>query len=159
MCRLSLNERSSLRMARGFTLVELLVGRGTRLYDGNDYFTIYDFVRAHQHFSDPEWDGEPAKSTEVEPNPVDDGKPLSDPVTNEHLVKLTLLSTRSFQNKASKTKDRPGPTGKAGKVNIYSYSEQRKWFLKHWPSIPADRLPPSHQEAINLIRTNCPTGN
>ena len=34
-----------------------IVGRGTRLYDGKDYFTIYDFVRAHQHFSDPEWDG------------------------------------------------------------------------------------------------------
>jgi len=36
-----------------------IVGRGTRLYDGKDYFTIYDFVKAHQHFSDPEWDGEP----------------------------------------------------------------------------------------------------
>lgn len=36
-----------------------IVGRGTRLYDGKDYFTIYDFVRAHQHFADPEWDGEP----------------------------------------------------------------------------------------------------
>jgi len=28
------------------------------------YFTIYDFVRAHHHFNDPEWDGEPA---ELEP--------------------------------------------------------------------------------------------
>ena len=36
-----------------------IVGRGTRLYDGKDYFTIYDFVKAHHHFSDPEWDGEP----------------------------------------------------------------------------------------------------
>ena len=36
-----------------------IIGRGTRLYDGKDYFTIYDFVKAHQHFSDPEWDGEP----------------------------------------------------------------------------------------------------
>jgi type I restriction enzyme R subunit len=35
------------------------LGRGTRLYDGKDYFTIYDFVKAHHHFSDPEWDGEP----------------------------------------------------------------------------------------------------
>ncbi len=32
-----------------------IIGRGTRLYDGKDYFTIYDFVKAHQHFSDPEW--------------------------------------------------------------------------------------------------------
>src|SRR3546814_2099538 len=36
-----------------------IIGRGTRLYDGKDYFTIHDFVKAHQHFSDPEWDGEP----------------------------------------------------------------------------------------------------
>jgi len=36
-----------------------IIGRGTRLYDGKEYFTIYDFVRAHHHFNDPEWDGEP----------------------------------------------------------------------------------------------------
>jgi type I restriction enzyme R subunit len=36
-----------------------IVGRGTRLFDGKDYFTIYDFVDAYLHFSDPEWDGEP----------------------------------------------------------------------------------------------------
>ncbi|MGZ8183056.1 MAG: EcoAI/FtnUII family type I restriction enzme subunit R [Methylobacter sp.] len=38
-----------------------IIGRGTRLYDGKDYFTIYDFVRAHHHFNDPEWDGEPVE--------------------------------------------------------------------------------------------------
>ncbi|MHA3960861.1 EcoAI/FtnUII family type I restriction enzme subunit R [Synechococcus sp. LTW-G] len=36
-----------------------IVGRGTRLYDGKDYFTILDFVKAYQLFSDPEWDGPP----------------------------------------------------------------------------------------------------
>src|SRR3989339_728564 len=36
-----------------------IVGRGTRLFDGKEYFTIYDFVDAYKHFSDPEWDGEP----------------------------------------------------------------------------------------------------
>jgi type I restriction enzyme R subunit len=43
------------------TMIEFkqIIGRGTRLYDGKDYFTIYDFVKAHHHFSDPEWDGEP----------------------------------------------------------------------------------------------------
>ena len=37
-----------------------IVGRGTRLHDGKDYFTIYDFVKAHERFNDPDWDGEPA---------------------------------------------------------------------------------------------------
>ena len=36
-----------------------IIGRGTRLFDGKDYFTIYDYVDACHHFSDPEWDGEP----------------------------------------------------------------------------------------------------
>jgi len=36
-----------------------IIGRGTRLFDGKEYFTIYDFVDAYHHFSDPEWDGEP----------------------------------------------------------------------------------------------------
>jgi type I restriction enzyme R subunit len=36
-----------------------IIGRGTRTFDGKDFFTIYDFVRAHEHFQDPEWDGEP----------------------------------------------------------------------------------------------------
>ena len=43
-----------------------IIGRGTRLNDGKDYFTIYDFVKAHHHFNDPEWDGEPE---EPEPCP------------------------------------------------------------------------------------------
>lgn len=46
-----------------------IVGRGTRLYDGKDYFTIYDFVKAHLHFSDPEWDGEPLEPEPEVPKP------------------------------------------------------------------------------------------
>jgi type I restriction enzyme R subunit len=47
-----------------------IIGRGTRLFDGKDYFTIYDFVKAHHHFSDPEWDGEPLEPEPVEPKAV-----------------------------------------------------------------------------------------
>lgn len=36
-----------------------IVGRGTRLFDGKHFFTIYDFVDAYHHFADPEWDGDP----------------------------------------------------------------------------------------------------
>jgi type I restriction enzyme R subunit len=54
------------------TMIEFkqIIGRGTRLYDGKDYFTIYDFVKAHHHFNDPEWDGEP-----LEPEPKTPGSP------------------------------------------------------------------------------------
>jgi len=36
-----------------------IVGRGTRLFEGKEFFTLYDFVDAYHHFADPEWDGEP----------------------------------------------------------------------------------------------------
>ncbi|CAH9018189.1 EcoAI/FtnUII family type I restriction enzme subunit R [Candidatus Nitrosacidococcus sp. I8] len=43
-----------------------IIGRGTRLYEGKDYFTVYDFVKAHTLFNDSEWDGEP-----LEPKSMD----------------------------------------------------------------------------------------
>jgi type I restriction enzyme R subunit len=47
-----------------------IVGRGTRLFDGKEFFTIYDFVDAYHHFADPEWDGEP-----IEPEPKPERPP------------------------------------------------------------------------------------
>jgi len=43
------------------TMIEFkqIIGRGTRLFEGKEYFTIYDYVKAHLNFLDPEWDGEP----------------------------------------------------------------------------------------------------
>ncbi len=48
-----------LRPVNSMVEFKQIVGRGTRLFDGKEYFTIYDFVKAHEHFKDPEWDGEP----------------------------------------------------------------------------------------------------
>ncbi len=44
-----------------------IIGRGTRLFDGKEYFTIYDFVDAYHHFADPEWDGDPIDETTETP--------------------------------------------------------------------------------------------
>jgi len=46
-----------------------IIGRGTRLFDGKEFFTIYDFVDAYHNFLDPEWDGEP-----IEPEPKTEPK-------------------------------------------------------------------------------------
>lgn len=54
-----------------------IIGRGTRLFDGKDYFTILDFVKAYEHFNDPEWDGEPLEPDP--PRPPGPGKPEGDP--------------------------------------------------------------------------------
>jgi type I restriction enzyme R subunit len=60
------NVRNIVLMRPINTIIEFkqIIGRGSRLYDGKDYFTIYDFVKAYLHFNDPEWDGEP-----LEPEP------------------------------------------------------------------------------------------
>lgn len=53
-----------------------IIGRGTRLFDGKTYFTIYDYVDAYHHFLDTEWDGEPA---EPEPRPEPGTRPRLEP--------------------------------------------------------------------------------
>jgi type I restriction enzyme R subunit len=60
------NVRNIVLMRPIGTVIEFkqIIGRGTRLFEGKAYFTIYDFVEAHLHFADVEWDGEP-----LEPEP------------------------------------------------------------------------------------------
>jgi type I restriction enzyme R subunit len=58
-----------LRPVKSMVEFKQIVGRGTRLFDGKEYFTVFDFVNAHDHFKDPEWDGEP-----LEPEPYESGK-------------------------------------------------------------------------------------
>lgn len=36
-----------------------ILGRGTRLFDGKYFFTLYDFVGASERFKDDDWDGDP----------------------------------------------------------------------------------------------------
>lgn len=64
------------------TMIEFkqIIGRGTRLFDGKDYFTIYDFVKAYEHFNDPEWDGEPIAPEAGSPRPK--GKERDDKTTS-----------------------------------------------------------------------------
>jgi type I restriction enzyme R subunit len=88
-----------------------IIGRGTRLFDGKDYFTIYDFVKAHHHFSDPEWDGEPIEPVDTpvvprEPKPpVDDERPddIDEPKRQKALIKLADGKERSIQHMMSTT--------------------------------------------------------
>jgi len=56
-----------LRLIKSMVEFKQIVGRGTRLYDNKDYFTIYDFVEAYKHFSDSEWDGELPDPEPIEP--------------------------------------------------------------------------------------------
>ena len=61
-----------LRTVNSMVEFKQIIGRGTRLYDGKDYFTVYDFVNANLKFNDPEWDGEPI---DPEPKPISTSNP------------------------------------------------------------------------------------
>lgn len=58
-----------LRPVKSMIEFKQIIGRGTRLFDNKDYFTIYDFVKAHENFNDPEWDGEPQEPVVIDPRP------------------------------------------------------------------------------------------
>ena len=92
-----------------------IIGRGTRVYEGKDFFTVFDFVKAHYNFADPEWDGEPL---EPEPpgepgTPGEDGEgkekppgpvtpPGGDTPTVEKItIKLSDGKTREIQHISS----------------------------------------------------------
>lgn len=79
-----------------------IVGRGTRLFEGKSYFTLYDFVGAYKHFNDPEWDGDPLPpeeenpqpapppGTDVTPIPPDSEPGDDDPPEKRRMVKVKL---------------------------------------------------------------------
>lgn len=91
-----------------------IVGRGTRLFDGKDYFTIYDFVQAYKNFEDPEWDGEPIDPEPPEPRPTkgDDGSdggdettagPEPEPRPEKIKIKLADGKERTIQHMSATT--------------------------------------------------------
>jgi len=91
-----------------------IIGRGTRLFDGKDYFTILDFVKAYEHFNDPEWDGEPLdpeppKGPRAGPDPGEPEGPKP-PVTGEPeppkaklVIRLADGKERAFQHISATT--------------------------------------------------------
>jgi type I restriction enzyme R subunit len=81
-----------------------IIGRGTRLYDGKDYFTIYDFVKAHHHFNDPEWDGEPLESeTKMGGKPATPSLP---PVDGSHEMPVEYVKRQRIKVKLADGKVR-----------------------------------------------------
>ena len=96
-----------LRPIKSMIEFKQIIGRGTRTFDGKDFFTIYDFVKGYEHFNDPEWDGEPDPQDETHgpkgtKNPdeiapqTSEVKEASDP-TPKIIVKLADGKERSIR--------------------------------------------------------------
>ncbi len=118
----ALNIRNIVLLRQITSLIEFkqIVGRGTRLFDGKDYFTIYDFVKAHEHFKDPEWDGEPVPP-EIPPvpkptrgdRPTPGGDDQPEPETPRHeKIRVELAPGRELEIDYMMTTTFWGPNGK-----------------------------------------------
>lgn len=74
-----------------------IIGRGTRTFEGKNYFTVYDFVKAHEKFDDPEWDGDPAGiiiDPPIDPkDPKPDGNP-KDPLPATDKPKRDMIKVK-----------------------------------------------------------------
>jgi type I restriction enzyme R subunit len=103
------NIRSIVLMRPINSMIEFkqIIGRGTRLFDGKEFFTIYDYFDAYHHFSDPEWDGEPLEpepptgpntppGTETQPSGEDDSD--DEPKKNKLKIKLSDGKEREIQH-------------------------------------------------------------
>src|SRR5690606_20836974 len=113
----ALNIRNIVLMRPIKSMVEFkqIIGRGTRTFEGKDYFTIYDFVKAYEHFNDPEWDGEPLPPEEPRPprtpkRPDEDGPPpegdppvVGEPPPERVVVRLADGKERSIRYVAATT--------------------------------------------------------
>ncbi|RIK30433.1 MAG: restriction endonuclease subunit R [Anaerolineae bacterium] len=86
------NIRAIILMRLIKTMIEFkqIIGRGTRLFDGKEYFTIYDFVDAHHHFADPEWDGDPEEPPIEKPSKTPKPPVSEPPEPYEPKIKLKI---------------------------------------------------------------------
>jgi type I restriction enzyme R subunit len=101
-----------LRPVKSMIEFKQIIGRGTRTFDGKDFFTIYDFVKAYEHFRDPAWDGEPEEPVAgpggpprpKPPEPPHGGDPIEPlPPVERVVVKLADGKERKIQYVAETT--------------------------------------------------------
>jgi type I restriction enzyme, R subunit len=83
-----------------------IIGRGTRLFDGKDYFTIYDFVKAYEHFNDPEWDGDPQEPVVVTSRTEREPRDISSANDDEAALEIEPLRPQKIKIKLADGKER-----------------------------------------------------
>ena len=138
----ALNIRNIVLLRPIHSMIEFkqIIGRGTRLYDGKYYFTIYDFVKAYENFQDASWDGEPVAPEDVDipivPNDIDDD-----------ITKVKVKPPRKPEDNPEDTPDEP----KKEKLEIrLSDGRTRKIkYLKSDMFWGADGKPVSAEEFLN----------
>jgi type I restriction enzyme R subunit len=110
----ALNIRNIVLLRTINSMVEFkqIIGRGTRLFEDKEYFTIYDFVKAHHLFSDPEWDGDPVPPEEPDElkTPKTPG-PEKPPVERPEKIRIELGAGKVREFNFTMTTTFWGPNG------------------------------------------------
>jgi type I restriction enzyme R subunit len=127
-----------------------IIGRGTRLFDGKDYFTIYDFVKAHEHFSDPEWDGEPAEPEGPEdqeiPGETPDLEIHEDPEPDEPVRRMgtqpTVSLTGGFASRRRALRDDPAPPIRTALLSVDggAHRKPQRRFCTNFVVLASERV-------------------
>ena len=110
----ALNIRNIVLLRTINSMVEFkqIIGRGTRLFEDKEYFTIYDFVKAHHLFSDPEWDGDPVPPEEPsEPKPPRTPDPDKPTIERPQKIRIELGEGKVREFEFTMTTTFWGPNG------------------------------------------------
>lgn len=134
-----------------------IIGRGTRLYDGKDYFTIYDFVKAHHHFSDPEWDGEPIEPeacTKCGCYPCECVKPPPEPC--KVCGELPCVCEKTPPEPCEKCGQRPCVCTKKAKVKLADGKDRNIQHMTATSFWHPDGTPMSSQQFMEMLYGRLP---
>jgi len=129
-----------------------IIGRGTRLYDGKDYFTIYDFVKAYHHFSDPEWDGEPIEPDACKQcgcSPCECVKPYPKPC--DVCAELLCVCEKTPPEPCGKCGQRPCVCKKKAKVKLADGKERTIQHMVATSFWHPDGTPMSAQQFMEAL--------
>ena len=141
----ALNVRNIVLLRPIHSMIEFkqIIGRGTRLYDGKYYFTIYDFVKAYENFQDPAWDGE----EDVDDEPLVDGYELREDDGNN------LLEEPERKYRPRKPKEEEEEDDRPEKLEI-RLSQGHTMSIKHIKSDMfwgPDGVPVSAEEFLRMM--------
>lgn len=135
-----------------------IIGRGTRLYEGKDFFTIYDFVNAYQRFFDPDWDGEPIV---VEPCALCGEIPCicekTPPKPCPTCGQLPCICVKEPPPPCYKCGQRPCVCIKKAKVKLKDGKEREIQFMISTSFWSTDGKPISAEEFLNSLFGTLPT--
>ena len=127
-----------------------IVGRGTRLFDGKEFFTIYDFVDAYKHFSDPEWDGEPLEDEPCKicgQNPCQCEKPTPKPCSE--CGESPCVCVKPEPEPCEKCGQRPCVCKKKVKIKLKNGKEREIQHMVSTSFWSADGKPISAEEFLH----------